>query len=193
MPLQAGLSSSDAEWLEADGPGGIASGTVAGSRTCRHHALLLAATTPPTGRMVLVNGIEAWVETAGGRYALTTQHYAPGVNDPDGRDRLAEFAPEPWPRWAFRCEDGTGVTQEIATVHDALCTLLRWRRTRGEVAARLVIRPLLSGRDYHALHHENPDFGFMPEIEGALLVWRPYPGVPAIALTSNGLYRHEPV
>ena len=48
------------EWLEADGLGGFASGTTLGVRTRRYHALLLAATTPPTGRMVLVNGLDAW-------------------------------------------------------------------------------------------------------------------------------------
>jgi hypothetical protein len=47
------------EWLEADGHGGFASGTVSGIRTRRYHALLLPATTPPTGRMVLVNGFDA--------------------------------------------------------------------------------------------------------------------------------------
>ena len=68
------------EWLEADGLGGFASGTSSGIRTRRYHALLLAATTPPTGRMVLVNGYDGWVETAAGSFALTSQRYAPGVN-----------------------------------------------------------------------------------------------------------------
>ena len=54
------------EWLEADGLGGFASGTVGGVRTRRYHALLLAATTPPAGRMVLVNGFDAEIETAAG-------------------------------------------------------------------------------------------------------------------------------
>lgn len=49
------------EWLEADGLGGFASGTVSGVRTRRYHALLLAATTPPTGRFVLVNGLDVFV------------------------------------------------------------------------------------------------------------------------------------
>ena len=53
----------DAEWLEADGEGGFASGTVAGYRTRRYHALLLTPMTPPAGRVVLVNGLEAWVDT----------------------------------------------------------------------------------------------------------------------------------
>ena len=53
----------EAEWLEADGLGGFASGTVSGIRTRRYHALLLTALTPPTGRLVLVNGFDAWVDT----------------------------------------------------------------------------------------------------------------------------------
>jgi hypothetical protein len=54
------------EWLETDGLGGFASGTVSGIRTRRYHALLLTATNPPSGRVVLVNGFDAWVETQPG-------------------------------------------------------------------------------------------------------------------------------
>jgi hypothetical protein len=54
------------EWLEADGRGGFASGTTSGIRTRRYHALLLTATTPPTGRVVLVNGFDAWLDTNAG-------------------------------------------------------------------------------------------------------------------------------
>jgi glycogen debranching enzyme len=46
----------NAEWLEADGLGGFASGTVSGVRTRRYHGLLVPATMPPAGRTVLVNG-----------------------------------------------------------------------------------------------------------------------------------------
>jgi hypothetical protein len=67
------------EWLEAEGLGGFASGTAHGIRTRRYHALLLVATTPPTGRMVLVNGFDAWVETKSGKYVLSSQNYAPGI------------------------------------------------------------------------------------------------------------------
>ena len=67
------------EWLETDGLGGFASGTTNGIRTRRYHALLLTATTPPTGRVALVNGFEAWIETPRGKFALTSQRYAPDV------------------------------------------------------------------------------------------------------------------
>jgi len=63
------------EWLEADGLGGFASGTALGLRTRRYHALLLTATTPPTGRMALVKGVDAWVETGNDFNFLNPQTY----------------------------------------------------------------------------------------------------------------------
>src|SRR5262245_15053904 len=100
-------SRSDAEWLEADGLGGFASGTAGLIRTRRYHALLLAATTPPAGRVVLVNGFEAWVERAGASVALSSQRYAPDVVHPDGAARIEAFTPDPWPTWTFALPDGT--------------------------------------------------------------------------------------
>ena len=94
------------EWLEPDGLGGFASGTASGVRTRRYHALLLTATTPPTGRMVLVNGVDAWVEANGQTYALSTQRYEPGALHPDGVTRITSFSTEPWPAWTFALPDG---------------------------------------------------------------------------------------
>jgi glycogen debranching enzyme len=90
---------STAEWIEADGLGGFASGTVSGIRSRRYHAVLLTATTPPAGRMVLVNGFDAWVETPNGTVALSSQRYGPDVIHPDGATRIESFEYEPWPRW----------------------------------------------------------------------------------------------
>jgi len=77
------LSDDEREWLEPDGLGGFASGTVGLVRTRRYHALLLAAATPPSGRMVLVNGFDAWLERAGRRVALSSQRYQPGLISPE--------------------------------------------------------------------------------------------------------------
>ena len=90
-----------AEWLEVDGLGGFASGRIDGLRTRRYHAVLAMATTPPTGRIVLVNGFDAWVETAEGRVPLTSQRYVPDVTYPDGVARIANFSREPWPTWTY--------------------------------------------------------------------------------------------
>src|SRR5881628_649195 len=94
------------EWLEADGLGGFASGTVSGIRTRRYHALLLPATRPPTGRMVLVNGFDAWIETTQGRVALSSQRYVPELVHPDGSTRIEQFRAEPWPTWTYAVAPG---------------------------------------------------------------------------------------
>ncbi|MBI1815447.1 MAG: glycogen debranching enzyme family protein [Deltaproteobacteria bacterium] len=184
-----------AEWLEADGLGGFASGTVAGTRTRRYHALLLAATTAPTGRMVLVNGFDAWVETASERFAISSQAYTPGVIHPDGARRIYHMAIDPWPRWRFRLGDGTVVEQEIFVPHGTAMAVVCWHlaeHAEGSERAILSIRPFLSGRDYHSLHHENPAFRFEAERHSERLVWRPYPGVPAVIALTNGEYLHQP-
>ncbi|MBI5854075.1 MAG: glycogen debranching enzyme family protein [Nitrospirae bacterium] len=180
------------EWLEADGLGGFSSGTTSGILTRRYHALLLTATTPPTGRMVLVNGMDVWVETPAGRFALSSQEYAPGVVHPDGAQRIQRFEADPWPRWFYRLEDGTTLECELFVPHGMPAVVLRWRLTSRHPDVMLSVRPFLSGRDYHSLHHENSAFRFDPEEQAGWLVWRPYPGAPAISVLSNGTYRHEP-
>src|SRR5262245_62189684 len=115
------------EWLEADGLGGFASGTASGRRTRRYHALLLSAATPPTGRFVLVSGLDVAVSTRAGRFPISSQVYEPGVIHPDGLDRIESFEPDPWPRWRFRLEDGSLIEQEIFVFHGAPVTALSWR------------------------------------------------------------------
>jgi len=176
------------EWLEADNQGGFASGTTALARTRRYHALLLTATTPPTGRVVLVNGIEAWVDTPSGRFFLSAQRYAPDTTYPDGADRIAAFSHDPWPAWTFRLPDGTTLRQEIVVDPDEGETLLRWQGG----PCVLSVRPLLSGRDYHSLHRENAAFAFAATARAGNVAWRPYPGLPAIAALTNGAYAHAP-
>ncbi|HEY8257032.1 MAG TPA: glycogen debranching enzyme N-terminal domain-containing protein, partial [Gemmatimonadales bacterium] len=148
------------EWLEADGLGGFASGTTGGLRTRRYHALLLAATTPPTGRMVLVNGFDAWIERADRPEYLSRQRYASGVVAPETGATLESFAAEPWPTWTWRLRDGHRVEQELFVTHGAPVAALRWRMVGKPAPLRLAIRPFFSGRDSHSTHHENPAFRF---------------------------------
>ncbi|HTD25751.1 MAG TPA: amylo-alpha-1,6-glucosidase, partial [Candidatus Elarobacter sp.] len=70
-------------------------------------------------------------------------------------------------------------------------TALYWRLHEGP-GGTLAVRPLVSGRDYHALHHENPAFRFDAEVADGRVVWRPYPGLPAIVARANGAYAHQP-
>jgi predicted glycogen debranching enzyme len=181
------------EWLEPDGLGGFASGTSIGIRTRRYHALLLTATTPPTGRMALVNGLDAWVEPATGEPEfLTRQRYAPGVLVPESPATIESFVIEPWPTWIYRLRDGTRIEQEVFVPHVLPAIAIRWRLLGPPVQVKLAVRPFLSGRDLHALHHANPAFRFDAQVLDGQVTWQPYQGVPGVRALSNGEYRPEP-
>ncbi|MDR5838962.1 amylo-alpha-1,6-glucosidase [Caballeronia sp. LZ034LL] len=189
------------EWLEADAFGGFASGTVGTLRTRRYHALLLAATQPPAGRVTLVNGVEAWLDADSQRYPLTMQRYAPDVLYPDVRASLLSFDTSPWPTWRFRVGvgvDAAVIVAEVFVAKESRATVLRWRVEGAPPSAwqngnaRLHVRPLVSGRDYHALHHENPAFAFDATVAGERVQWHPYGDLPVIDVKANGAYEHAP-
>jgi predicted glycogen debranching enzyme len=71
--------------------------------------------------------------------------------------------------------------------------VLSWRLAgRVDQSYRLTVKPFLSGRDFHASHHENNSFRFEPTIDGDTVSWRPYAGVPAIVCRSRANYHHDP-
>ena len=188
-----GAFNTEREWLEADGLGGFASGTAALVRTRRYHALLLAAATAPTGRQVLANGFDAWLETPQGRVDLSAQAYAPGVVAGNGLQQLVSLELAPWPTWVFGLPDGTRVQHEVFVVPGEPLTCLSWKLLAPGAGVRLVVRPFLSGRDYHALHKCNPAFRFDAEEVPGRVAWQPYADVAGVVALSNGSYRHEPL
>jgi glycogen debranching enzyme len=185
------MTSPSSEWLEADGLGGFAFGRADGIRTRRYHAVLAVATTPPTGRVVLVNGFDAWVETADGRFALTSQRYTPDVTHPDGAARVTGFTRDPWPTWTFTLPNGLEVIQELVGARNAPMVALSWRLGQPGTA-RLIVQPYLSGRDVHALHHENATFRFDARVAGPRVTWQPYTDLPPVIALANGDYLSDP-
>jgi glycogen debranching enzyme len=122
------------------------------------------------------------VETAAGRFALSSQCYAPDVVYPDGASHLTDFSPDPWPTWRYTLPDGTRIEHSVFVARATGETVLQWTADR---PASLTVRPLLSGRDYHALHHENGGFDFTTRRDGGALVWQPYPQVAPVTARGN--------
>ncbi len=180
------------EWLEPDGLGGFASGTRSGVRTRRYHALLLSSLKPPQDRRVLVQGFVAWIETARGRAELWPQAYAGGYT----RERDAElvsFSLDPWPCWRLRTTLGPVLELELFVPHGRPAGALRMRLVESfDEPVTLRVRPLLSGRDFHALHHENQAFHFDARGQGDLLRFTPYPGAPAVQMLGNARFEAAP-
>ena len=179
------------EWLETNGLGGFASGTVAGANTRRYHALLLLARTPPSDRVALVNHIEEWIEYEGRQAPLSTNLYHGAVH-PNGYEACTGFSTEPWPTWTYACE-GRSYRRELFMPRGRDVVVLRWRRLDAmDGAVTLRVRPMLTGRDYHATHHENAVLAAGATVGDGSIVWQPYADLPPVRALHNGAYRHEP-
>jgi predicted glycogen debranching enzyme len=196
------MASAPREWLVADGLGGFASGAADGIRTRRYHALLLLASPFDERRYVLVNDTEVWLErgSQGARIPLSSHRYYPGVIHPDGATRLRRFDAEPWPTWSYDAGEGREVVQQlfIPRTTERAGTVIEWHLVspgqRAGLSLALYARVLLSGRDFHALHHENPYFALEPEKLGPQSwSWQPYAGIPPILVHANATYQHEPL
>jgi predicted glycogen debranching enzyme len=178
--------SSQLEWLETDGLGGYAMGTVAGTHTRRYHGLLVAALRPPTGRHLLLSRLEeAVVGADGGETALATNQY-PGTLHPQGFRRLAGFRLDPFPTWTFRVGD-VEITKRVLMVRGRSAVVVRYGASR---LVRLRVRPFLAFRDHHALVRENDALDArVREVacHGArTLAVRPYRGLPELVLHHSG-------
>ena len=180
------------EWLEADGLGGFATSTVSSVRTRRYHGLLITATVPPSGRMALVKGVEAWVETDSGPFALSSHRYGGDVTHPDGLSRITRFEDRPWPKWTFQLAGASAIEHELFLAHGAPVVILSWKASGPLAHATLRVRPLLSANDMHALLHENASFRFEATESEGLVAWRPDEAAPEIVAAHDGVYGQDP-
>ena len=137
------------EWLETNGLGGWASSTVSGANTRRYHGLLVAALEPPVGRTVLVAKLEETLHVNGEAFELSANRY-PGAVHPRGFEHLVSFRRGLFPVFEYRA-GGVGLRKTVAAVHGENTTLVIYELTEDSGPAGLVLRPLLTQRDYHAL------------------------------------------
>jgi predicted glycogen debranching enzyme len=103
------------EWLETNGIGGFASGTISGANSRRYHGLLCAATKPPLGRVVMLSKFEETLTLDGKVYELSANQY-PNSIYPQGFKYLKSFRLEPFPVWIFEIE-GIRIEKKIFMVY----------------------------------------------------------------------------
>ena len=181
--LQSPEESLSREWLETNGIGGFASSTIWGMNTRRYHGLLMAATKPPVGRMLMLSKFEETVIVDRKRFELSTNRY-PGVLHPRGFESLVAFRLDPFPVFCFEA-GGVRLEKSVFMVQGENTTVVEYGLLDGP-RCELEIRPLMAFRDYHSLTHENGllrgDF-----IQDAGRVgFQPYEGLPTLYLAHDG-------
>ncbi|HEX8195262.1 MAG TPA: amylo-alpha-1,6-glucosidase [Pyrinomonadaceae bacterium] len=146
------------EWLETNGIGGYASGTIAGINTRRYHGLLVAAATPPTGRAVLLSKFEETLIVDGRRFELSANQY-PNAVYPDGYKFLKEFDGSGIPFWVYEIE-GVEIFKTVLMPHgeNTLVCDYGFKVPSLQSKVDFELKPLLAFRDYHHLRREAENF-----------------------------------
>jgi predicted glycogen debranching enzyme len=178
------------EWLETDGLGGFACGTVSGARTRRYHGWYVPAFPPPRRRWVLVAGCEEFVSAGGETTGTSTQLYRDAIH-PRGDRLLERYALEPFPTWKLATERFS-IERTLCLVRDRSVTIVRYRNCGSETIG-LKIRPLLGFRSSHRLQQESTEIDATTEVRGEVSWVRPIPYLPRLYLRAvGGSTRVEP-
>src|SRR5579864_5032562 len=122
------------EWLETNGLGGFASSTIVGLNTRRYHGLLIAATRPPVGRMVLLSKLEEVLIVGEKRFELSANQY-PGTIHPQGYQYQTGFRLDPYPIFTYEA-NGVEIEKTVFMRHGENTTVSQYRILNSSDTAR---------------------------------------------------------
>jgi predicted glycogen debranching enzyme len=141
------------EWLVTNGIGGFASGTVSGNLTRRYHGMLVAALSPPVGRMQLVAKLEDVARYDGADYTLGTNRWGSGAVEPKGYLNIESFRLDgATPVWEFAMADAL-VEKRIWMQDGENTTYVQYSLLRSSGDVELEIKSLVNYRDFHSSTH----------------------------------------
>jgi predicted glycogen debranching enzyme len=172
------------EWIETNGLGGWASSTLSGAHTRRYHGLLVAATKPPVGRMVMLSKLDETIEVEGRRYPLGANCY-PGVIHPRGFEHLTSFVKDIFPRFVFDVED-IRLQKTIVAPQGENTTLVLYEVLEADEEFALELQPFMAPRDYHSLSKANDAIRRQGEFSDGVFRVQAYDGVPMLFIKVPG-------
>ena len=166
------------EWIETNGLGGYASGTVSGAHSRRYHGLLVAATQPPVGRMNVLSKLDEAIIVDETRYELGTNQY-PGLIHPQGYKFLKTFQRDLFPEFYFEV-NGIEIKKTIASIHGETITVVLYEVVEAPVSFEFELLPLYASRDFHHLSHSNGFISQQYVFEDGLFRTLNYQGCPEL-------------
>lgn len=133
------------EWLETNGLGGYACGTVSGIRTRRYHGLLVAALRPPTGRTLLVAATDEQASDGKNIFPLTAHLFRDGTVT--AWTPLESFSLDWSPQWRYRLPHAVIVKRLFMPALRNAVALRYFVCTTSPLTLR--IRLFIAWRDHH--------------------------------------------
>jgi predicted glycogen debranching enzyme len=171
------------EWLETNGIGGFACGTISGANSRRYHGLLTPATRPPLGRITMLSKFEETLIIGEKKFELSSNQF-PNIVAPKGFLNLTNFSLNPFPTWIYEIE-GIKLEKTIFMVNCSNSIIIKFKILGSQTDAKLELKPLLSFTDYHSLQRETDNFNQIFEVYDGDVSIKPYPEMPALHFANN--------
>ncbi|MEC9374432.1 MAG: amylo-alpha-1,6-glucosidase [Planctomycetota bacterium] len=161
------------EWLLTNGSGAFSMGSVLGPATRRYHALLVAATAPPVGRVVVLSAVAKQLRLGdrdGEAIDLSTFRFQGAPLHPAGWRHLERFERDLQCRWTWRVE-GWRVLRELTLWPGENTVTIRYAVETAQ-GGSLRLTPLVRMQDFHALlrHDHGKPFDGAPLPPGGCVV-----------------------
>ena len=183
------------EWLETNGLGGWASSTIIGTNTRRYHGLLVAATQPPVGRVVLLSKLDETIVINGERYEIASNQY-PGVIHPTGFKYQCYFEKEFFPVFEYCVNNGVKkvrIRKTVAAVNGENTTLILYKVVAAYEEFILELQPFVAARDFHSLAHANDAIRRDGEFQNGIFKVQPYDSLSELFIQIPGAtFEHHP-
>jgi predicted glycogen debranching enzyme len=175
---------SSLEWLETNGIGGYASGTVSGAHTRRYHGLLVAAMSPPVGRTVIVSKLDETIVLSEERFELSSNQYSGAVH-PEGFKHLTKFERDLFPEFYYKAGD-VELKKTIAAIHGENTTVVVYEVLSAKEKFTLELLPLYACRDFHSTSHANDSINQPYLFQDGLFRTVNYQGCPEVIISVPG-------
>ncbi|MFV1993887.1 MAG: glycogen debranching enzyme N-terminal domain-containing protein [Verrucomicrobiales bacterium] len=182
-----------AKWLETDGRGGFACGSVSGIRSHRSQGFVVTGSYRAKQCHILLKSLEVTVLSREHEYPLVSHRFTPGLIRPNAREQIRSFTHRPWPQWKYVLGDGFVVEHEFFMRHGNPSAVFTWKLLPGAPGFLLRVRPLLSGLPASELLARHAKFPLSLERIGPHRhLWRPESGAPALSFHTGATFEPDP-
>lgn len=171
------------EWLETNGLGGYAAGTILHCNTRKYHALLAVALPDLPGRFVLLSTLEDSLVVGEREFELACHRY-PGVYHPHGHEYLEQYRQEECPRFRYRVGD-TVLEKSLVMLQGENTVLIRYDILESRVPFTLRLKPFLAFRGMHELRKEDATLQVRPWPVANGIKLQPYNTLPPLYLQTS--------
>lgn len=179
------------EWLETNGLGGWASSTISGCNTRNYHGMLVVATKPPLGRMVMISKLEEFIHSGKNIIELQANQFPGSVRDA-GLQYFQRYTQEYFPTFQYQIGD-IELQKSIAAIHGRDLVIVTYEVKNAPAPFTLELKPLIAARDYHSLSKANNFLEQEIIFGNGLLQLNTYKELPEVFIyAKNSSFKYKP-